>query len=115
MPKDLIISSLGLGLFIICPRMAGMVHIISRSSQASLIQTALYGSLVAIPFVLIMVLVFGKFGLWGALAFCVLTDLGAAFLMKEISLKAGIETLVIAIFVIIGVRVAPLITGIFVR
>ena len=33
--------------------------------------------------------------------------------MKEISFKAGIETLIIAIFVIIGVKIAPLISGLF--
>ena len=65
-----------------------------------LVYTDLLGSIVAIPFVVVMVLVFVKFGLWGALAFCVLTDLGAAFIMKEISIRAGIETLVIAVFVV---------------
>ena len=34
---------------------------------------------------MIIVLIFANFGLWGALAFCILTDLGAAFIMKEIS------------------------------
>jgi len=115
MPKDLVISSLGLALFIICPRMAGMVYIIARHSQVSLVYTALFGSIVAIPLVVAMVLVFAKFGLWGALAFCIVTDLGAAFVMKEISIRAGIETLVIAMFVIIGVKVAPFITNVFMK
>jgi hypothetical protein len=35
--------------------------------------------------------------------------------MKEISIKAGVETIVIAIFVIIGVKVAPYVTNFFVR
>ena len=81
MPRDLLISSVGLALFIVCPRMAGMVCVIAKHSQVSLVYTALFGSIVAIPLVIVMVLVFAKFGLWGALAFCVLTDLGAAFVI----------------------------------
>jgi hypothetical protein len=114
-PKELLISSMGLALFIICPRMAGMVYVIAKNSQASLVHTALLGSIVAVPFVVAMVMVFAEFGLWGALTFCILTDLGAAFVMKEISIRAGIETLVIAMFVIIGVKVAPFITSIFIK
>jgi hypothetical protein len=115
MPKDLLISSIGLALFIVCPRMAGMVYVIAKNSPVSLVYTALIGTIVAIPFVVAMVLIFAKFGLWGALAFCILTDLGAAFVMKEISIRAGIETFVIAIFVIIGVKVAPFITNMVVK
>ena len=115
MPRDLLISSIGLALFIVCPRMAGMVYVIAKNSPVSLVYTALFGTIVAIPFVVAMVLIFAKFGLWGALAFCILTDLGAAFVMKEISIRAGIETFVIAVFVIIGVKVAPFITNMVVK
>lgn len=115
MTKDLLIASIGLSLFIICPRMTGMVHVIAKHSQASLFYTALYGTVIAIPLVLLMVAVFEKFGVWGALAFCVLTDILSALFMKEISIKAGVETIVIAIFVIIGVKVVPYVTNFFVR
>ena len=115
MPRDLLISSVGLALFIVCPRMAGMVCVIAKHSQVSLVYTALFGSIVAIPLVIVMVLVFAKFGLWGALAFCVLTDLGAAFVIKEISIRAGIETFVIAMFVIIGVKVAPFVANVLMK
>jgi hypothetical protein len=107
MTKELMIGSIGLALFIVCPRMAGMVHIIAKHSNVSLVYTALFGSILSIPLVLAIVLIFAKFGLWGALAFCVFTDLGAAFIMKELSIRVGIETFIIAIFVIIGVKVAP--------
>ena len=113
MTKELMIGSLGLSLFIICPRMAGMVHIISRHSNVSLMQTALLGSILSIPLVLLIVLVFGRFGVMGALAFCIITDIGAAFMMKQLSLKAGLETFIIALFVILGVKTAPLIAGLF--
>ncbi len=113
--KDLLLASVGLALFIVCPRMAGMVNVVSKHSQTSLVLVALFGTLVSIPLVVAMVLVFARFGVWGALAFCVLTDLGAALFMKEISLRAGTETLVIAVFVVIGVKVAPFITNLFVK
>ena len=115
MPKDFLISSIALALFIICPRMAGMVCLIAKNTQVSLIYIALLGSIFSIPFVVLMVLIFAKFGLWGALSFCVLTDLAAAYIIKEISIKAGIETFVIAIFVIIGVKIAPYITNILLK
>ena len=115
MTKELLISSIGLSLFIVCPRIAGMVNIIAKETQVSLVYVALLGSILAIPLIIITVLIYGKFGLWGALAFCILTDLGAAFIMKSLSVSAGIETFVIAMFLIIGVKVAPYITNILVR
>jgi hypothetical protein len=115
MTKELIVASIGMALFIICPRMAGMVNIISKHSDVSMITVAVLGSILSIPLVVAIVLIFAKFGLWGALTFCVLTDLGAAFFMKELSVRAGIETLIVAVFVIIGVRIAPLITNLFLK
>ena len=38
-----------------------------------------------------------------------LTDLGAALVMKQISFKAGLETLIIALFLTLGVKVASII------
>ena len=84
MSRDLLIASIGLALFIICPRMAGMVNIIVRYSQTSLVVTALFKTIISIPLVLAMVLIFSKSGVWGALFFCVLTDLGVALFMKNI-------------------------------
>ena len=115
MTKELMVGSIGLALFIICPRMAGMVHLISKYSNVSLVQTALLGSVLSIPLVLVIVLIFGKYGVWGALTFCIITDLGAALFMKELSLKAGVETFIIALFVILGVKTAPFITSLLVK
>ncbi len=113
--RDFLISGIGFAFFIICPRMAAMVYVIAKNSNVSLIYTTLFGSVVAMPLVVIMALVFVRFGLWGALAFCVLTDLCAALILKEISMEAGIETLVVALFVIMGVKVAPYVVRILVR
>ncbi len=113
MEKELLYAASAFGLFVVCPRMAGMMHIISAHTSVSMLVTVVTGTLLSIPLLLIMVYLFGKFGLWGALIFCVLTDLGAAYVMKDVSFKAGIETFVIALFVILGVRVAPYISALF--
>ncbi|WP_319559364.1 hypothetical protein [Marispirochaeta sp.] len=112
MTKELLISAIVFGLFVVCPRMAGMTHILKNHTSAPLVITVLLGIAFSVPLLLLMIFVFSKFGVWGALGICVLTDLGAAFLMKEISITAGLETFIIAVFVIIGVKIAPVITGI---
>ena len=104
----LLIAALAFAFFIICPRMAGITSLIARSAGLDLIKVTVLGSLVAIPLVVAMVLIFSRYGLIAALAFAVFTDVLSALAMREISLKAGIETLVIALFVLIGVKVAAL-------
>jgi hypothetical protein len=108
--KELIVANLAFSLFVVCPRMAGMMQIIAKHCQVSLLPTVPGGALISIPILVVMVFTFGKFGLWGALLFCVLTDLGAACVMSTISFKAAIETGIIALFVILGVKVAPLVS-----
>ena len=58
-----------------------------------------------------MALIFARYGLVAALALCVVTDFAAAFAMREISMKAGVETLIIALFVLLGVKVASMLSG----
>lgn len=115
MSKELVFASLSFGLFVVCPRMAGMMHIINKHSSVSMLVTVLLGAAVSVPILLLMVFVFSKFGVIGALAVCVCTDLGAALIMRDISLKAGLETFIIALFVIIGVKTAPLISNLFIK
>lgn len=111
MTSEMLISSIAFGLFIVCPRMAGMMHIINKHSKASILRTVLVGTLISIPLLLLMVLVFEYSGIWGAITICVLTDFAAALIMKSISKRAAVETFIIALFVIIGVKIAPLISG----
>ena len=112
---ELLVTSAGFGLFIVCPRMAAMMHIIHKNTDSSMMLTVLLGMLFSIPIMLLMVFVFNKFGVWGALVLCVATDFGAALIMKDISVKAGLETLIVALFVILGVKIAPLISGLLIR
>jgi hypothetical protein len=73
MTKELVIASCAFSLFVVCPRMAGMMQIITKHCQVSILATVLGGALISIPILVVMVLTFGKFGLWGALLFCILT------------------------------------------
>lgn len=109
----MLIPAIAFALFIVCPRMAGMLHIICNNSKMPLFKTAFLGSLIAIPLILLMVWIFVQFGVIGALAFCVATDLLAAYLLKSISYKAGFETVIIAIFVFISIEIAPKISNLF--
>ncbi len=111
MVKELLIASVAFALFILCPRMAGMTKVISDASHVSLVRVAVSGTIFALPLIIAMALIFARYGLIAALAFCVITDFASALLMREISMKAGVETLIIALFVIMGVKVASMVSG----
>ena len=108
--KENIIASLGFAFFVVCPRMAGMMHVISNYSGVSMLYTVLLGIVISVPLLLLMVYVFDKAGVWGALIFCILTDFVSALVMKGVSVRAGIETFTIAVFVVIGVKLTPYIS-----
>lgn len=109
--NTLLIASVGFALFILCPRMAGIANIIAGASNANLMYVTLLGTLISLPLIALMVLIFRHYGLWAALAFAVVTDLLAALIMGSISWKAGLETFIVALFVVAGVRVASLISA----
>ena len=109
--RELLIASVAFALFILCPRMAGMTKVISDASNVSLVKVVAVGTVVSLPLIIAMALVFARYGLVAALALCVITDFAAAFAMREISMKAGVETLIIALFVLLGVKVASMLSG----
>jgi len=109
--KPLLIVSIAFALFLVCPRMAGMVSVITDATPTNIISVSVIGTVISLPLIIAMVLVFKRYGLIAALAFCVLTDIGAALMMKQVSLKAGLETFIIALFLILGVRVASIISN----
>jgi hypothetical protein len=111
MMNTLLVASVGFALFILCPRMAGMANVIARATNANLVLIAVIGTLISLPLIVLMVIIFRHYGLWAALAFAVLTDLLAALIMGAISWKASLETFIIAVFVVVGVKVAGLISA----
>lgn len=107
--KNDMISCLAFAFFVVCPRMAGMLYVIQSYADVSMFKTVLIGIVIVIPLLRLMVYIFTKYGVWYALGFCVLTDLLSAFTMNSISINATIEIIVIAIFMILGVKLAPVI------
>ncbi|NMX21694.1 hypothetical protein C5S30_04525 [ANME-1 cluster archaeon GoMg4] len=69
--KELLIASVAFALFILCPRMAGMTKVISDASHVDLVKVAVVGTVVALPLIMGMALIFTRYGLIAALAFCV--------------------------------------------
>lgn len=110
--KENLIASFGFAFFVVCPRMAGMMHVISSYSGVSMLYTVLLGIIISVPLLMAMVYVFDRAGVWGALIFCITTDFISALVMKGVSIRAGIETFTIAIFVVIGVKLTPYISKI---
>jgi hypothetical protein len=108
---SVLLTSLAFALFVICPRMAGMTNIIAKATGTNVVVVALLGTAIALPLIVVMVLIFQRFGVVAALAFCVLTDLAAALTMSQVSMKACVETAVVALFVLVGVKVASFVSG----
>ena len=109
--NTLLIASAAFALFILCPRMAGMANVIANASKVNLILVAVIGTLISLPLIVLMVIIFHRYGLWAALAFAVFTDVLAALTMGAISWKSSFETFIIAAFVVVGVRVAALLSA----
>ena len=112
---EILFAATAMGFFIICPRMAAMLHIISKHTQTPLYTVALIGTILSIPLMLAIVWLFQKYGLTAAVLFCVVTDIIAACILTSTGWKAPLETAVIAIFVLVGVKVAPLISHLLIK
>jgi hypothetical protein len=115
MTKDILLAATAMGCFIICPRMAAMVHIVSKHTHTPLYIVALLGTLISIPLMLGIVWTFNRYGVPAAIGFCVGTDIIAALILTNAGWKAPLETTVIAGFVLAGVKVAPLISRMVVQ
>ncbi len=99
--------------FIVCPRMAAMTTILSRSSGYSLYLLVVFGTLFSIPLLVSMCWIILKWGLMAGLGFAVLTDLFSALILAPVSIKSAIETFIIALFVVAGNRFSVWITSKF--
>ncbi len=110
--REFIVATVSFSLFVVCPRMAGMVHVISKNTNLSIPAVVVIGGAVSIPMLYFMACVFGRWGITGALVFCIATDLASAILMGSVGIRAGVETAVISLFVLIGAKVAPYLSSI---
>ena len=112
--NHLIIASVAYACFIVCPRMAGITSVIAKSAQVNLVLVSIIGTLMALPLIVLMAVIFKQWGLWAALALAVGTDLLAALAMGGgIGWKVGFETFIIAVFVLAGVKAASFLLSLF--
>ncbi|MEA3508711.1 MAG: hypothetical protein U9R40_07320 [Synergistota bacterium] len=102
--REMVIASLAFAFFVVCPRMAGMVGIIGKNTSLPLWKVTVFGTIASIPILALMAWVFPRWGVGGALVLCVITDMAAVFLMKDIGVGAAIQTAVVAIFVLLGIK-----------
>lgn len=110
MTKEILLASVAMSFFIVCPRMAAMLHVLSVHTEVPLYTVGLVGTILSAPLMLVIVWLFGHYGLAAAVGFCVLTDIIAALFLSATGWKAPLETAIIAGFVLLGVKVAPLVS-----
>ena len=91
--NHLIAASIAYAFFIVCPRMAGITSVIARATHVNLVLVSVIGTLIALPLIVLMTIVFKQWGLWAALALAVGTDLVVALVMGDIGWKADLRLL----------------------
>ncbi len=113
--RVLLISSLAFGLYVICPRMGAMMVQQAKTKGVNLYAVITLGALISIPLFILLSNILLKFGMEWAVLFAAAGDIAAAALLGLVDLKSGIELGIITVFVYIGIRVAPLISGVIFR
>ncbi len=104
MQKELLMAGIGLALFIVLSENVPVWSMLFQDiPSTSLVLTAFWGQFSPYLWYVIMVWYCQVRESGAHLVFACFPDLGAAIFMKQINPKAGIETLVIAVFVIAGV------------
>lgn len=71
----------------------------------------LFGCLFGIPLFIMLFYILQHFGVEATVLSAAALDVGAALLIGKLDLKAGIELMVITVFVYVGIRVAPLVAN----
>ena len=66
------------------------------------------GSIMGIPFFILLLYALQIYGVEAAVLLAAALDVGAALLVGNLNLRAGIELAIITVFVYVGMRVAPL-------
>jgi hypothetical protein len=109
-----IISSLAFSLYITCPRMTAMIASQAKIAGVNPIIMIALGSIIGIPFFAVLFYVLQSYGVGAAVLLAAALDVGAALLVGNLNLRAGIELAIITVFVYVGMRVAPLIAKLLV-
>ena len=100
------ITVIAFSLFIVCPRMAAMTNLITKHFGFSVYWVVIIGTLVSAPLLVVMTWIIKQWGLIGGLGFAILTDLLSVVVIGTVNTKVAIETFIIALFVVLGNRIA---------
>jgi hypothetical protein len=111
--KTLLIASSAFGLYVICPRMSAMMVQQAKMKGLNLYAIIVLGALISIPLFVILSRILTRFGTGWAIIFAAAGDLVAAALLGVIDPKTGVELATITVFVYLGIRLAPVISGFF--
>ncbi len=109
--RNLLIASLAFGLYVICPRMSAMMVQQAKVKGLNLYAIIVLGALISIPLFVILSRILIKFGIGWAIIFAAVGDFAAAALLGAIDPRTGVELAIITVFVYIGIRLAPVISG----
>ena len=109
--KTLLIASSAFGLYVICPRMSAMMVQQAKMKGLNLYAIIVLGALISIPLFVILSRILIRFGIGWAIIFAAVGDFAAAALLGAIDPRTGVELAIITVFVYIGIRLAPVISG----
>jgi len=109
--KALIIAAVAFAMYVTCPRMTAMIATETKLSGLNPVLTILLGCVLGIPMFVLLYYTLMHFGVEATILLAALLDVGAAVLVGKLSLKAGVELLIITAFVYAGMKLAPIITG----
>lgn len=104
----LIVASVAFALYITCPRMTATIATETKISCLNPFLMISLGCLFGIPLFIMLFYILQHFGVEATVLSAAALDVGATRLVGKLDLKAGIELMVITVFVYVGMRVAPL-------
>lgn len=108
-----IITIIAFAFFVVCPRLGAMTNLLERNTEFPIYWLVIVGTFLSIPLLVLMTWVIRQWGLMAGLGLAVVTDLLAALILTSVSMKAAVETFIIAIFVVGGNQIAKMITAHF--
>ena len=106
-----VIVTAAFAFFVVCPRMGAMTNLIGKNYDFPIYKLVILGTILSIPLLLLMTWVIRNWGLTAGLGFAIFTDFLAALFMSSVSMKAAVETFIIALFVVAGNKIAVWLTS----
>ncbi len=107
----LIIAAVAFAMYVTCPRMTAMIATEMKVSDLNPVLTISLGCILGIPMFLILYYTLKNFGVEVTVLLAAIFDVGAALLIGKLDMKAGLELLIITLFVYAGLKIAPLLVN----